>query len=67
MSCSGSAAKPRRYIFRPIVGFIVKDRLGQAVFGENTYLTCFDKPLIVKSEFEFEAHFSLSDAGSSGW
>ena len=44
-------------IFRPIVGFIVKDRLGQAVFGENTYLTYFDKPLMVKSESEFEACF----------
>jgi lipopolysaccharide transport system ATP-binding protein len=30
------------FLRAPIVGFNVKDRLGQALFGENTYLTCLD-------------------------
>jgi len=33
----------------PIVGFLVKDRLGQALFGDNTYLTYATKPVGVAS------------------
>jgi lipopolysaccharide transport system ATP-binding protein len=29
---------------RPIIGFLLKDRLGQALFGDNTYLTYLDEP-----------------------
>lgn len=29
---------------RPIVGFYLKDRLGQQLFGDNTYLTTLDDP-----------------------
>ena len=29
----------------PIVGFFVKDRLGQTLFGDNTYLAYLNKPL----------------------
>jgi lipopolysaccharide transport system ATP-binding protein len=29
---------------RPIVGFILKDRLGQALFSDNSYLTYRDDP-----------------------
>ncbi|WP_367715655.1 ABC transporter ATP-binding protein [Nitratireductor sp. GISD-1A_MAKvit] len=29
---------------RPIVGFFVKDRLGQQLFGDNSYLTYLDSP-----------------------
>lgn len=29
---------------RPIVGFYLKDRLGQQLFGDNTYLTTLDSP-----------------------
>lgn len=29
---------------RPIVGFYLKDRLGQQLFGDNTWLTTFDAP-----------------------
>ena len=32
---------------RPIVGFFIKNRLGQAVFGDNTYLTYRDAPVVV--------------------
>ncbi|PWB53169.1 MAG: ABC transporter ATP-binding protein [Nitrosomonadales bacterium] len=31
----------------PIVGFLVKDRLGQALFGDNTYLSYATKPVSV--------------------
>ncbi|MCF7977109.1 MAG: ABC transporter ATP-binding protein [Chromatiaceae bacterium] len=43
----------------PIVGFFVKDRLGQALFGDNTYLSYRDTPIaieagqIVKAQFTF--------------
>lgn len=30
---------------RPIVGFYVKDRLGQTLFGDNTYLSYADEPV----------------------
>jgi lipopolysaccharide transport system ATP-binding protein len=29
---------------RPIIGFYIKDRLGQQLFGDNTYLTYLDSP-----------------------
>lgn len=32
---------------RPIVGFYVKDRLGQSLFGDNTYLSYQDHPVAV--------------------
>lgn len=44
---------------RPIVGFYVKDRLGQTLFGDNTFFTYIDNPVAVNSgqllrvEFEF--------------
>jgi len=41
----------------PIVGFFVKDRLGQSLFGENTYAyvqpSCFVAGQIIVSEFVF--------------
>tara|TARA_R110000823_G_scaffold295738_2_gene415523 strand:+ start:3182 stop:4516 length:1335 start_codon:yes stop_codon:yes gene_type:complete len=32
---------------RPIIGFFIKDRLGQHVFGDNTYLSYRDSPVPV--------------------
>jgi lipopolysaccharide transport system ATP-binding protein len=29
---------------RPIIGFYIKDRLGQQIFGDNTYLTYLESP-----------------------
>lgn len=43
----------------PIVGFVVKDRLGQALFGDNTYLSFMDKPVhaiagqMLQAQFQF--------------
>jgi lipopolysaccharide transport system ATP-binding protein len=44
----------------PIIGFFVKDRLGQALFGDNTYLTYRESPVDclegsdIKAEFVFD-------------
>ncbi len=42
---------------RVIVGFFVKDRLGQLLFGDNTFLTRADNPLAVNAGDCFEAKF----------
>ena len=44
-------------LFSPIVGFIVKDRLGQALFGDNTYISYKEKPLTVERGKFFIAEF----------
>jgi lipopolysaccharide transport system ATP-binding protein len=44
----------------PVLGFVVKDRTGQALFGDNTWLSFMDKPIatapgnIIKAGFVFE-------------
>jgi lipopolysaccharide transport system ATP-binding protein len=40
----------------PIVGFFVKDRLGQCLFGDNTYLTYLDDPVFCP-----EKHFLIAN------
>ncbi len=45
---------------QPIVGFIVNDRLGQVLFGDNTFLTtCFD-PVSVPAGATFQARFDFA-------
>jgi lipopolysaccharide transport system ATP-binding protein len=44
-------------LFSPIVGFFFKDRLGQVLFGDNTYLSNINSPLEIKSGGNFEATF----------
>lgn len=45
---------------RPIVGFYVKDRLGQLLFGDNTHVSTIGKPVAMRAgekgraRFEFE-------------
>jgi lipopolysaccharide transport system ATP-binding protein len=41
----------------PIVGFYVKDRLGQQLFGDNTYLSYLDRPVSVEAGRELVAKF----------
>ncbi len=41
----------------PIVGFQVKDRLGQTLFADNTYLVTVEQPFSVKSGQRFQAEF----------
>lgn len=53
-------SKACQLIQRPIVGFFVKDRLGQVLFGDNTYITYIDKSLQVKEGEVFSAKFSFT-------
>jgi lipopolysaccharide transport system ATP-binding protein len=45
---------------RIIVGFQVRDRLGQNLFGDNTYLTTIDSPISVSKQSTFRTKFSFS-------
>ncbi|MCS3744335.1 ABC transporter ATP-binding protein [Rhizobium sp. BK661] len=42
---------------RPIVGFVVRDRLGQILFGDNTYISQKDRPIIVPAGERLKAKF----------
>lgn len=44
-------------LFQPIVGFYVRDRLGQNLFGDNTYLTYQLDPVRVAAGQPFTTHF----------
>ncbi|WP_313463238.1 ABC transporter ATP-binding protein [Pseudomonas nitroreducens] len=46
-----------RVLSKPIVGFYIKDRLGQTLFGENTYLKYQNAPIQLEPGQEFEASF----------
>lgn len=41
------------------VGFMVKDRLGQNLFGDNTYITTIDEPVTVKAGSSFKTTFQF--------
>lgn len=43
----------------PIIGFTIKDRLGQALFGENTYLSYRENPLFCEAGNEIRAEFTF--------
>ena len=51
-------ARANRELFSPIIGFFVKDRLGQCLFGEHTF-TYVDQPLAVPSHERLEANFNF--------
>lgn len=44
-------------LFQPIVGFYVRDRLGQNLFGDNTYLTYRLDPVSVPAGSDFVTRF----------
>lgn len=50
-------ALARASIKAPILGFHVKDRLGQQLFGDNTYLSYHDAPMSFEPGARIEAHF----------
>jgi lipopolysaccharide transport system ATP-binding protein len=50
-------ARSREDIDQPIVGFYLKNALGQALFGDNTYLTCLDRPARLAAGKPLEARF----------
>ena len=52
-------AKANAAIHNPIFGFMVRDRLGQNLFGDNTYLSHQDKELRVEQGTQFAAEFEF--------
>lgn len=44
---------------RPIIGFVVRDRLGQTLFGDNTYLSHLDNPVPVAAGKQIAACFEF--------
>ena len=46
-------------LLSPIIGFYVKDRLGQTLFGDNTFLTHRDVPVPVREGQVLEARFDF--------
>jgi len=50
-------ARVMKPIEGPILGFYVKDRLGQRLFGDNTYLSSHEKPLKPGSDTQLRANF----------
>lgn len=54
IACEAHAA-----LHGPIIGFFVKDRLGQTLFGDNTYLSYAQEPLWVDPGQTFHAQFTF--------
>ena len=46
-------------LYSPIVGFFIKDRLGQTVFGDNTFITYQSDPVTVLSGQFLQAEFKF--------
>lgn len=58
--CLRITATCRRQLNSPIVGFFVKDRTGQALFGDNTFITYMKHPKEYAAGTVFEARFSFT-------
>ena len=52
-------AQAHRDLEQPILGFMVKDRLGQVLFADNTYLTYQRRPPAIPDGAAFEARFTV--------
>jgi len=46
-------------IYRPIIGFQFKDRLGQVIFSDNTFLSYREEHLTIKAGNTFNARFAF--------
>ena len=53
-------AKADKTITSPIIGFLIKDKLGQCLFGDNTWLSSLGKILIINASEDFEASFKFA-------
>ena len=53
------SAKALRHLDRPILGFIVKDRLGQDLFGENTLPFTANNPISIEAGELFKGEFDF--------
>jgi lipopolysaccharide transport system ATP-binding protein len=51
--------KANEPVYSPIVGFMVKDRLGQVIFADNTYLTYSHQTVSINDNECFEAIFEF--------
>ena len=51
--------RAHREVFSPIVGFHLKDKLGQSLMGDNTFLACMDAPLRVPAGGSFSGKFTF--------
>ncbi len=43
----------------PIIGFYIKDKLGQCLFGDNTWLSHLDSPVVCGEESFLSADFAF--------
>lgn len=50
-------AQANEMLERVIVGFMVRDRLGQNLFGDNTYITTMDVPVSIGKNSKFQGRF----------
>ena len=46
-------------LYRPILGFLLKDRLGQVVFGDNTYFSYRFNPVFCAADSVFQGSFTF--------
>lgn len=53
------SCKAKEYMSNPIVGFQVKDHLGQVVFAENTFITTLYEPVCVNNGEDFTVIFEF--------
>jgi lipopolysaccharide transport system ATP-binding protein len=51
--------RAHQQVFSPIVGFHIKNKFGQTIMGDNTYLAYMNKPLFVDSDSVFRAVFTF--------
>ncbi|MFX7283858.1 Wzt carbohydrate-binding domain-containing protein, partial [Acinetobacter baumannii] len=49
--------RAEQQVYRPIVGFYVKDKLGQNLFGDNTFLSYQLDPVTIPAGQDFAARF----------
>jgi lipopolysaccharide transport system ATP-binding protein len=48
-----------KQVSSPIIGFFIKDKLGQVLFGDNTYLSYFDSPITAPMDSKLVAKFNF--------
>jgi len=51
--------RARKDVFSPIAGFLFRNRLGQNLFGDNTFLTYQNNPLLLRAGQYAEALFAF--------
>ena len=57
--CIQISCVTRSEIHMPIIGFQFKDKLGQVIFCDNTYISYVDKPILVEANRKLLARFKF--------